>query len=367
MTGFHKSVLLLGSGEFSEELVSAFHRLGVEVHTADSAVAKDPEGLRAVVDTHRPDFILPMIEDIATETLAELEESGTCAVIPSAKGCELTFERNTLRQIASQELGLPTTAYRFAKTRESFEQAVGELEFPCIVKPATYSAGRGHTVVRTSEDVSIAWANAHGDSDGAMVERFVDFDFEITLLAVRSIDQNTGKLATWFCEPIGHLNRDGRLVESWQPIAMSSAAHDNARSMAARISNALGGRGVFAVEMFVSGDDVYFSGVTPRPHDVGTVTLSSQRFSQYDLHARAVLGLPIDTTLVSPGACTMIYDPVTDLAGALSIAEADVRLYPQERGMVLVTSETVESARDRATQSAKAAVSRMPGVSRRIG
>lgn len=361
MPGSHKSVLLLGSNEFSEELVSAFQRLGVEVHTADSAVAQDGARLRAVVDKHQPDFVLPMIEDIATETLAELEEAGTCAVVPSAKGCELTLERNTLRRTASQELGLPTTAYRFVNSRESFEDAVGELEFPCIVKPATYSEGRGHTVVRTPEDIDTAWANAHGESDGAMVERFVDFDFEITLLAVRSIDQATGKLATWFCEPIGHLNRDGRLVESWQPIAMSNAALDNARSMAARISHALGGRGVFAVEMFVSGDDVYFSGVTPRPHDVGTVTLGSQRFSQYDLHARAVLGLPIDTTLVSPGACTMLYDPVTDLAGALAVPEADVRLYPQERGMVLVTAETVESARDRAIQSAKAAVSRRIG------
>lgn len=349
------SALFLGSGEFAEELAVAFRRLGVEVRTADNDAARDPEGLRALVDEHHPDFILPMIENTAVEVLAELEAAGDVVVVPSAHGCELTVARDTLRHTANQDLGLPTTAYRFVDNRADFDQAVADLGLPCIVKPATFSAGHGHTVIRGEGEVDAAWDNARGDGDDVMVERFVDFDSEITLLAVRSVDPATGKLATWFCEPIGHINHDGRLLESWQPTALSPAALDNARSMAARISNALGGRGVFAVEMFVSGDDVYFSGVTPRPHDVATVTLSSQRFSQYDLHARAVLGLPIDTTLVSRGACTMLYGPVNDLAAALAVPEADVRLYRDERAMVLVTAETVDSARSRAAQASEAA------------
>lgn len=347
--------LFLGSGEFAEELAVAFRRLGVEVLTADKDTACDPEALRTLVDEHRPDFILPMIENSAVEVLAELESVGDAVVVPSARGCELTVARDTLRRTANQDLGLPTTAYRCVDDRAAFDDAVADLGLPCIVKPATFSAGHGHTVIRSEGDMDAAWDNARGDGDNVMVERFVDFDFEITLLAVRSVDPATGKLATWFCEPIGHINHDGRLLESWQPTALSPGALDNARSMAARISNALGGRGLFAVEMFVSGDDVYFSGVTPRPHDVATVTLNSQRFSQYDLHARAVLGLPIDTTLISPGACTMLYRPVTDLAAALSVPEADVRLYRDERAMVLATAETVDDARSRAAQAAEAA------------
>lgn len=347
------SVLFLGAGEFSAELGAAFRRLGVTVHTADTAAARDAAQIRSLVEWYSPDHILPLVEDVDVEILTEIEESGVAGVVPSARGCSLTVARDALRRTANEELGLPTTAYRFVDTREDFDAAVAELGMPCIVKPATFSSGRGHTVVRSPADADAAWDNARADTSAVMVERFVDFDHEITVLTVRSIDPNTGKLATWFCEPIGHVHRDGRLIDSWQPMALNTAALDNARSMAARISNALGGRGICAVEMFVAGDDVYFSGVTPRPHVSGAVTLVTQRFSQYDLHARAVLGLPIDATLVSPGAHAPFHADL-DLARALAVPESDVRFYDEFPGVALATAETVDEARARVREVAGA-------------
>ncbi|MCS5479720.1 ATP-grasp domain-containing protein [Corynebacterium sp. YIM 101645] len=338
-------VLLLGSGGFVEELTAAFRRLGVTVHHAPAEVARDGAALRAAVDKHSVDHVVPLVEDIDVDALTALEQQGV-NIAPSAKGCALTVARDTLRKVANEDLGLPTTAYRVADTRAGLEQAVEDLGLPCIVKPAEFSSGRGHTLVRSTDELDAAW-----DGRRVMVERFVDFDHELTLLVVRSIDPATGKLATWFCEPVGHIHRAGRLESSWQPMAVAPRALENARSMAARITNALGGRGLYAVEMFVAGDEVYFSAITPRPHDAGAVTLRSQRFSQYDLHARAILGLPIDTTLISPGACTVLRGEVIDPAAALAVPETDLRLDGQ-RGLVLATAETVEEARDRATRSA---------------
>lgn len=340
------SVLLLGSGGYVEELTAAFRRLGVTVHHAPAGVAADGVVLRQLVEEHGVDHVVPLVEAVDVEALVELEKQGV-GVVPSAKGCALTVARDTLRRVANEDLGLPTTAYRFADTAEELRRAVEELGLPCIVKPAKFSSGRGHTVVRSMDDLDAA-----RDDRRMIVERFVDFDHELTLLAVRSIDPATGKLSTWFCEPVGHIHREGRLQSSWQPMSLGQRALENARSMAARITNALGGRGLYAVEMFVAGDDVYFSAVTPRPHEAGAVTMCSQRFSQYDLHARAILGLPIDTTLVSPGACTMLYEELSDPAAALSVPESDLRL-EGERGVALATAESVDEARDRASRIAE--------------
>ncbi|GAB3694162.1 ATP-grasp domain-containing protein [Corynebacterium nasicanis] len=340
------AVLLIGE---SEELTAAFRRLGVTVHTAPAGVAPVGAELRALVERHGVDHVVPLVEDVDIAGLESLEASGV-DIVPSAKGCRLTVERDTLRTVAHDELGLPTTAYRFADTREEFRAAVEELGLPCIVKPARFSAEKGHRVLRAGDDVELAWQDRR-----VMVERFVDFDHELTMLAVRSVDPATGRLATWFCEPVGHAHRDGKLAEAWQPMDVNVSALENARSMTARIINSLGGRGLFAVEMFVAGEDVYFSAVTPRPHDSGAVTMCSQRFSQWDLHARAILGLPIDTTLISPGACAIVREPL-DLARALAVPESDVRHYENFPSVALVTAETVEQARENAAQVAASTI-----------
>lgn len=335
------TVLLLGD---SEELTAAFRRLGVTVRTAPAGGAG--EGLRGLVEKHGADIVVPLTEDVDVDALEALEDSGV-TVAPSARGCALTVTRDRLRTTANEELGLPTTAYHFADTRGEFAAAVEELGLPCIVKPATF--GSGHAVVRTEDDLDEAW-----QGNRVMVERFVDFDHELTMLAVRSVDHATGKLATWFCEPLGHTHREGQLAAAWQPMEVNQRALENARSMTARITNALGGRGLFTVEMFVAGEDVYFSAVTPRPHTTGVVTLCTQRFSQWDLHARAILGLPIDTTLISPGACAPFTGSpeTTGLAAALAVPESDVRLYEGEQGVAFATAETVDAARDRVAQMA---------------
>lgn len=329
------TVLLLGD---SEELSAAFRRLGVTVRTAPAGGAE----VRGLVEKHDVDIVVPLTEDVDVAALEALESSGV-TVAPSARGCALTVTRDRLRTTANEELGLPTTAYRFADTRGEFAAAVEELGLPCIVKPATF--GSGHAVVRTEADIDAAWQGSR-----VMVERFVDFDHELTMLAVRSVDPATGGLATWFCEPLGHTHREGTLVAAWQPMDVNPRALENARSMTARITNALGGRGLYTVEMFVAGEDVYFSAVTPRPHRIGAVTLCTQRFSQWDLHARAILGLPIDTTLISPGACAF-FEGDLDLRTALAVPESDVRM-AAGGGVALATAETVDAARERVAQMA---------------
>lgn len=383
MSGNATTVLLLGSGEIGKELTIAFQRLGLEVHAVDRrpdapahqvaqyqyvADVSDPEQVRSLVRRVRPDFVVPEIESAAVEVLEEIERAGSAVVVPTARACELTAGREGLRTTATEELGLPTTAYVVASTLEEFSSAFGELGFPCVAKPATSSGGRRHVRVDRPEDIQAAWRSVRepGVDDSVLVERFVDFDYEVTILAVRSIDPVTGELATWFCEPIGHRHEGGVLAESWQPLYMSEAARDNARSVAARISNALGGRGVYGVEMFVAGDDVYFSSVSPRPHDTGTVTLATQRFSQFDLHARALLGLPIDVTLTSPGAAANLVATASSrivsysgFAECLAVPETDVRIYGKptahpgrQMGVVLATADDVDAARDNARAAA---------------
>lgn len=383
MSGNATKVLLLGGGEIGRELTLSFQRLGLEVHAVDRypnapahqaaqfahvADVRDPEQVRGLVERIRPDYVVPEIEAVAAAALTAVEQEALGTVVPSARACDLTGGRQAIRRKAHQELGLPTTAYRFATTRAEFEAAFEELGYPCVVKPETATSGRGHSTVAGPEDLDAAWEHAQRvpEPGPVTVERFVDFEYEVTILTVRSIDPATGELATWFCEPIGHRHEGGDLVECWQPAPMSRQAMDNARSVAARITNALGGRGVFGVELFVAGDDVYFSSVTPRPHDTGFLTLHSQRFSQFDLHARAMLGLPIDVTLITPGASQVLHADgasrtvsYTGLADALAVSETDVTVFAKptayegrRMGLAISTGESIEDARQRAAEAA---------------
>ena len=376
-------ILLLGSGELGKELAIAFQRLGAEVHAVDryqnapahqvahfayTVDMTDGTAIAELVEYIDPHYIVPEIEALATGTLVALEEAGR-TVVPTAKATKLTMNREGIRKLAAKELGLPTSAYWFADDFTEFQAVVFQAGFPCVVKPIMGSAGKGQSVMHSSEDLERAWqlAQAVGQagtngSSRVIVERFVDFDFEVTMLTVRSIDPNTGELATWFCEPIGHRQADGDYVESWQPMPLTAVATDAARSIAARVTNALGGRGAFGVELFVAGDDVYFSEVSPRPHDTGMVTMATQRFDQFALHARAILGLPIDVTCTSPGASAVICSKIdatevsySGLPAALAVPETDIRLFgkptaykKRRMGVTLSTAEDITTARERA-------------------
>lgn len=382
LTGNATKVLLLGAGELGKQLVIAFQNLGLEVHAVDRyagapaqqlahfsyiADIRAPHKVWELTERIKPDYVVPEVETVAVEALKRIEEFGT-TVVPTARACELTQCRESVREVA-ESIGLPVTAYRFAESAEELKEAVGELGLPCIVKPDITTSGKGHVLLKEEEDVEEAWAmvrHVSSDNKRVVVERFVDFDYEVTLLAVRSIDPATGKMATWFSEPIGHRHENGDLVESWQPMAMSEDALANARSVAARISNELGGRGVYGVELFVAGDEVYFSSVSPRPLDTAMLTGYTQRFSEFELHVRAILGFPIDVTMVSPGAAVILHadaelDDVSfsGLDTALSYEETDVRLFGKpwayagrRMGMVATTAEDVETARDRAALAA---------------
>lgn len=313
-------VLLCGSGELGKEVVIELQRFGVEVIAVDSyanapamQVADrahvvpmlDSAALRAVIELERPHLVVPEVEAIATATLAELEASGLIEVVPNARATQLTMNREGIRRLAAEELGLPTSPYRFAATEAEYEEALAEIGLPCVIKPIMSSSGKGQSVVRTPEQSAGAWRYAQeGGRAGqgkVIVEGFVDFDYEITQLTVRHIG------GTSFCEPIGHIQIDGDYRESWQPQAMSPAAAARAKEVAGAITEALGGRGIFGVELFVKGDDVIFSEVSPRPHDTGMVTMISQDLSQFALHARAILGLPIpNIRLHGPAASAVL-------------------------------------------------------------
>lgn len=383
LTATATKVLLLGAGELGKQLAIAFQNVGLEVHAVDRyagapaqqlahfsyiADIRDPEKVWELIQRIEPDYVVPEVETVAIEALERVEEELGATVVPSARACALTQSRESVRVVA-ESIGLPVSGYRFAESPEELQKAVEELGLPCIVKPDITTSGKGHVLLKEEEDVEEAWTmvrHVSSDNKRVVVERFVDFDYEVTLLAVRSIDPATGKMATWFSEPIGHRHEKGDLVESWQPMAMSEDALANARSVAARISNELGGRGVYGVELFVAGDDVYFSSVSPRPLDTAMLTDYTQRFSEFDLHVRAMLGLPIDVTLVSPGAAVILHadaklDAVSfaGLDAALAYEETDVRLFGKpsayagrRMGMVSTTAEDVETARDRANLAA---------------
>ncbi|MCE0762975.1 formate-dependent phosphoribosylglycinamide formyltransferase [Pseudonocardia kujensis] len=373
-------VMLLGAGELGKEVVIAFQRLGVEVvavdrypdapghqvaHRAHAIDMTDPVALTALIEQEQPQYVIPEIEAIATTALLGVEEAGTATVVPTARATRLTMDREGIRRLAAEELGLPTSPYAFADSLEEVRTAIdGGIGYPCVLKPVMSSSGKGQSVLRSAADLEPAWgyAMAGGRVAGTrvIVEGFVAFDYEITQLTVRAAD------GTHFCAPIGHLQEGGDYVESWQPQPMSDAAVAAARDVSGRITEALGGRGVFGVELFVRGDEVLFSEVSPRPHDTGLVTLATQRLSEFELHARAVLGLPVDVALRSPGASAVIYGGVDAKAvgfegvdAALAVPGTDLRLFgkpesfvKRRMGVAVAAADDVETARMRAKQAA---------------
>ena len=378
-------VMLLGAGELGKEVIVALQRLGVEViavdrypnapghqvaHRSHVSAMTDGAALRALIEQERPHLIVPEIEAIATDMLAEIEAAGLAEVIPTARATQLTMNREGIRRLAAEELGLPTSPYCFADSLAELQAAIdGGIGYPCIVKPVMSSSGKGQSTLRGAEDVNKAWDYAMQGGRVAqsrvIVEGFVDFEYEITLLTVRARDAS-GDVQTYFCEPIGHVQVAGDYVESWQPQAMRPAALARAREIAAAVTGNLGGRGVFGVELFVKGDEVWFSEVSPRPHDTGLVTLCSQRFSEFELHARAILGLPVDTALREPGASAVIYGGVDaqamrfeGVAEALAVPSSDLRLFgkpesfvKRRMGVAVANGADVTEARERAKLAA---------------
>ncbi|CAG0965442.1 partial phosphoribosylglycinamide formyltransferase 2, partial [Rhodocyclaceae bacterium] len=322
------------------------------------------------IEKEKPRFVVPEIEAIATDMLVEVEKAGLAEVIPTARAARLTMNREGIRRLAAEELGLPTSPYKFADSLAELQAAVdGGIGYPCVVKPVMSSSGKGQSLVKTPADVEKAWDYAQaGGRVGAgrvIVEGFIDFDYEITQLTVRAVGAS-GQVETFFCEPIGHVQVNGDYVESWQPMAMSKAALERSRDIAAKVTGNLGGRGIFGVELFVKGDDVWFSEVSPRPHDTGLVTLATQRLSEFELHARAILGLPVDTSLRRPGASAVIYGGMEEkgiafegAAEALQVPESDLRLFgkpesflKRRMGVAVANADTTDEARARAKLAA---------------
>ncbi len=371
-------VLFCGGGELGKEVVIELQRYGVEVivvdryenspamqvaHRSHVISMLDGEALREIIETEKPDYIVPEIEAIATGTLVELEQEGF-TVIPTARAAKLTMNREGIRRLAAEELGLTTSPYQFASTREEFNAAVKQIGIPCIIKPIMSSSGKGQSTIKTEADIDNSWNYAQqGGRTGAgkvIVEGFVDFDYEITQLTVRHID------GTSFCKPIGHVQIDGDYRQSWQPQIMSDSTIKKAREMATKITDALGGRGIFGVELFIKGDEVIFSEVSPRPHDTGMVTMISQDLSQFALHARAVLGLPIPGIhFHGPSASSVILvsgesDHVTfnNINAALQLPDTQVRLFgkpevkgQRRMGVALARDNTVEAAKQKAIEA----------------
>ena len=367
-----KKLMLLGSGELGKEVVIEAQRLGAEtvavdryegapaMHVADRSYVidmLDGQALRELVEKEKPDLIVPEIEAIATAELVKLEEEGF-RVIPTARAARLTMDREGIRRLAAETLGLPTAKYRFADTYEQFADAAREMGFPCVVKPLMSSSGKGQSVCRSEEELPRSWQIAMEGGrvrqGRVIVEEFIRFESEITLLTVRSVH------GTQFCPPIGHIQKDGDYIESWQPHAMTEAQHEEAKRIARVITDELGGAGLFGVELFLSGDKVYFSEVSPRPHDTGLVTLASQNLSEFALHVRAILGLPIpEIKLVSPGASRPLKADAEwssyRLLGAeeaLALPDAQLRVFgkpvtkPGRRmAVALAAADTVEEAR----------------------
>lgn len=373
--------LLLGSGELGKEVAIELQRMGVEVvacdrydnapamqvaHRSHTFSMLDGAALRNVIEAERPDHIIPEVEAIATDELVKLEQEGF-NVTPTARAARLTMNREGIRRLAAEELGLPTSPYRFADTREEFDAAIAEIGIPCVVKPVMSSSGHGQTTVRRADQVDAAWHEAQeGGRAGAgrvIVEGFVDFDYEITLLTVRSV------AGTAFCEPVGHVQVEGDYRESWQPQPMTNAAIDKARHIARAVTDALGGYGIFGVELFVKGDDVIFSEVSPRPHDTGMVTMISQDMSEFALHARALLGLPVPSIrFYGPSASrAIVVEGDTDtvefdnLEKALAEDGVQIRIFgkPEVKGhrrmgVLLAWADTVEEARAKTARAYEA-------------
>ena len=386
-------VMLLGAGELGKEVLIALQRLGVETiavdrydnapgqqvaHHAHTIAMSDPQALRALIEREKPMLVVPEIEAIATPELQALEAEGVVRVIPTARAARLTMDREGIRRLAAETLGLPTSPYRFcdslAELRAAIDSGIG---YPCIVKPVMSSSGKGQSKIDGPADVQKAWdyamAGGRVSHGRVIVEGFIDFDYEITLLTVRAVGAG-GQVQTHFCEPIGHIQVSGDYVESWQPHPMSPAALAEAQRIAKAVTDDLGmgldgtpsGMGLFGVELFVKGDKVWFSEVSPRPHDTGMVTMITQWQSEFELHARAILGMPVDTALKTPGASAVIYGGV-DAQGivfqgveqALAVPGTDLRLFgkpesftKRRMGVALARDADVEKARERAKEAA---------------
>ncbi|HEY5377389.1 MAG TPA: formate-dependent phosphoribosylglycinamide formyltransferase, partial [Polyangiaceae bacterium] len=377
--------MLLGSGELGKEVIMSLQRLGVEViavdryenapgqqvaHRAHVITMTDGAALRALIERERPHFVVPEIEAIATDTLREIEAAGLTQVMPTARATQLTMNREGIRRLAAETLSLPTSPYAFAETLEELRAAIaGGIGYPCFVKPVMSSSGKGQSMLKGPADVDAAWEYAslggRVKQGKVIVEGMIAFDYEITQLTVRAVGAS-GAVETFFCEPIGHVQVKGDYVESWQPHAMSPLALERSRAIARAVTDNLGGRGIFGVELFVKGDEVWFSEVSPRPHDTGLVTLCTQRLSEFDLHARAILGLPVDVSLRRPGASAVIYGGRDEAAiafegidEALRVPESDLRLFGKPEafmrrrmGVALANADNVTEARARAKECA---------------
>lgn len=377
-------VMLLGAGELGKEVIIALQRFGVEViavdrypdapgqqvaHRAHVIDMADAAAIRALVEQERPRLVVPEIEAIATDALAAVERDGLAEVIPTARAAQLTMNREGIRRLAAEQLELLTSRYAFAESLLELKMAIdGVIGYPCVVKPVMSSSGKGQRVVNDPAEVAGAWEYAMAGGRVAkgrvIVEEMIEFDYEVTLLTVRARGES-GEVETYFCEPVGHIQVEGDYVESWQPQTMSAVALARAREIAGRVTAELGGRGIFGVELFVKGDRVWFSEVSPRPHDTGMVTMASQELSEFELHARAILGLPVSTALRGPGASAVIYGGMNETGitfegvdEALRIPEVDVRLFgkpesfaKRRMGVVVARGDSVTQARQRAQQA----------------
>jgi phosphoribosylglycinamide formyltransferase 2 len=378
-------VMLLGSGELGKEVLIALQRLGVETiavdryenapgqqvaHHARTITMSDPAQLKALIEAEKPQLVVPEIEAIATPMLQQLEDAGVVRVIPTARAARLTMDREGIRRLAAETLGVPTSPYKFCDSLAELQAAIdGGIGYPCIVKPVMSSSGKGQSKIDGPADVQKAWdyamAGGRVSHGRVIVEGFIDFDYEITLLTVRAPD-SAGVVQTQFCEPIGHVQVSGDYVESWQPHPMAPAALQLAQQIARTVTADLGGQGLFGVELFVKGDQVWFSEVSPRPHDTGMVTMATQWQNEFELHARAILGLPVDTTLKSPGASAVIYGGVDatgiafdGVAEALAVPGVDLRLFgkpesfvKRRMGVALAHAADIDTARRNAKEAA---------------
>jgi len=382
-------VMLLGCGELGKEVIIALQRLGCEVigidrypdapgmqvaHRSHVVTMTDGEALRTLIALEKPALVVPEIEAIATATLVEIERDGVDGhrpeIIPTARAAQLTMNREGIRRLAAEELGLATSPYKFADTLAELQAAIdGGIGYPCVIRPVMSSSGKGQSLVKSAADVQQAWdysqAAGRVGAGRIIVEGFIDFDYEITQLTVRALGAS-GEVETFFCEPIGHVQVNGDYVESWQPMAMTPAALAKSREMAKAVTGNLGGRGIFGVELFVKGDQVWFSEVSPRPHDTGLVTLATQRLSEFELHARAILGLPVDTALRRPGASAVVYGGMEEkgiafegVAEALQVPESDLRLFGKPEsfsrrrmGVAVANADSTDAARQRAKLAA---------------
>ena len=386
LTGNATRALLLGSGELGKELTISLQRYGVEVIAVDRYLnapahqvahrsyvidMTDTEAVKKLIALEQPNFIIPEIEAIATQALADIEAEGFCTVVPNARAIQLTMNREGIRTLVAEQLKIPTSKYAFAQSFEELQAAVESgIGYPCFIKPTMSSSGKGQSMVKAADQLKSAWEYAKSsgrvDTGKVIVEARIDFDFEITLLTVRSLNESR-EVQTYFCAPIGHVQENGDYRESWQPQAMSAASLKLSQDIAFNVTNEIGGLGLFGVELFIKGDDVWFSEVSPRPHDTGMVTMVTQKQNEFELHARAILGLPVDTGLQRVGASAVILGGINakgvvyeGLAQALAVPDSEVRLFgkpeafvSRRMGVALASAESVDEARHKAVKAAR--------------